>query len=62
MQGKGQPLGLCVDAVVGCEEVVVKRLPKALRSIPGLGGITILGEGQTVLILDRDFGMTGGSL
>jgi len=48
----GQPFGLCVDDVLGHEEVVVKPLPAALRGTPGLAGVTILGEGQVVLILD----------
>jgi len=38
--------------VLGHEEIVVKPLPPALRGTPGLAGVTILGEGQTVLILD----------
>ena len=54
-----EPLGLCVDAVEGHEEVVVKPLPEPLRGIPGLEGVTILGEGQTVLILDRDLQRRG---
>jgi len=52
VQRDGQPLGLCVDDVLGHEEIVVKPLPQALRGTPGLSGVTILGEGQVVLILD----------
>jgi two-component system chemotaxis sensor kinase CheA len=48
----GQAIGLLVDEIFGHEEVVVKPLPPALRNMPGLAGITILGEGQAVLILD----------
>ncbi len=48
----GQPVGLRVDDVLAHEEIVVKPLPLALRGTPGLAGVTILGEGQTVLILD----------
>jgi len=48
----GQPFGLRVDDVLGHEEVVVKPLPAALRGTPGLAGVTILGDGQVVLILD----------
>jgi two-component system chemotaxis sensor kinase CheA len=48
----GQLQCLCVDAVQHCDEVVVKPLPELLRNIPGLSGATILGEGQTVLIVD----------
>jgi len=49
-----QALGLCVDAVEQYEEVVVKPLPDAIRDVPGLSGVTILGEGQTVLILEEN--------
>jgi two-component system chemotaxis sensor kinase CheA len=52
VQRDGKPLGLCVDDVLGHEEIVVKPLPQALRGTPGLSGVTILGEGQVVLILD----------
>ncbi len=44
--------GLCVDEVSGYEQIVAKPLPVALRDIRGLSGVSILGEGQTVLILD----------
>jgi two-component system chemotaxis sensor kinase CheA len=54
VQQDDQPLGLCVDAVEGHEEVVIKPLPDVLRGIPGLSGVTILGEGRTVLILDKN--------
>jgi two-component system chemotaxis sensor kinase CheA len=54
VQQDDQPLGLCVDAVEGHEEVVIKPLPGILCGIPGLSGITILGEGRTVLILDKN--------
>jgi len=48
----GQPVGLCVDEVLGHEEIVVKPLPAALQGTPGLARVTIMGEGQVVLILD----------
>ncbi len=48
----GQYVGICVDSVLGHEEIVVKPLPAAYRDTPGLAGVTILGAGQTVLILD----------
>jgi two-component system chemotaxis sensor kinase CheA len=49
----GKAIGLRVDAIEGHEEIVVKPLPEPLRDISGLSGVTILGEGQTVLILDE---------
>ncbi len=49
---KGEAVGLRVDAVLGREEIVARSVPVALRSIPALVGVTVMGEGQTVLILD----------
>ena len=49
---KGEAVGLRVDAVLGREEIVARPVPVALRSIPALVGATVIGEGQTVLILD----------
>ena len=40
-----------VDAVLGSPEVVVKNLPPPLERVPGVGGATILGSGETVLVL-----------
>ncbi|MBS1253835.1 MAG: Chemotaxis protein CheA [Anaerolineales bacterium] len=45
-------VGLVVDELVTQEEIVIRPLPPALSSIPGLTGASILGEGQVVLILD----------
>jgi two-component system chemotaxis sensor kinase CheA len=44
--------GLVVDRLIGYREVVVKPLDRALRGIRGLAGVTILGDGRPVLILD----------
>jgi len=52
MRHNGQIVGLGVDAVEGHEEIVVKPLPAALSGLPGLSGVTILGEGQPTLIVD----------
>jgi two-component system chemotaxis sensor kinase CheA len=40
-----------VDGVLGSPEVVVKNLPPPLERVPGVGGATILGSGETVLVL-----------
>lgn len=45
-------VGIVVDVVVGREDVVVKTLPKTLQGIRGISGVTTLGDGRTVLILD----------
>jgi len=52
VQHDGKTIGLEVDDILGHEEIVVKPLPSALRGLPGLTGVSILGEGETVLILD----------
>lgn len=46
------PVALGVDRLVGQEEVVLKGLARPLDLVPGLAGVTILGNGQPVFILD----------
>jgi two-component system chemotaxis sensor kinase CheA len=46
------PVALGVDRLVGQEEVVLKALARPLDLVPGLAGVTILGNGQPVFILD----------
>ena len=43
-----------VDQLIGMQEVVLKSLEKNFRSIPGLSGASILGDGRVSLILDLD--------
>jgi two-component system chemotaxis sensor kinase CheA len=49
---RGRLMGLVVDRLVEYREVVVKSLGKALKGLRGFAGVTILGDGSTVLILD----------
>ncbi len=49
---RGRLVGLAVDRLVGYREVVVKSLGKALKGLRGFAGVTILGDGSAVLILD----------
>jgi len=49
---RGRLVGLTVDRLLGYREVVVKPLGKALKGLRGFAGVTILGDGSTVLILD----------
>jgi two-component system chemotaxis sensor kinase CheA len=51
-QMRGRLVGLVVDRLVGYREAVVKSLGKALKGLRGFAGVTILGDGSTVLILD----------
>ncbi len=43
---------IAVDAVVGVEEVVVRSLPSLLQSHELFAGLTLSGQGETVLMLD----------
>jgi two-component system chemotaxis sensor kinase CheA len=45
-------IGLCVDALAGEQEVVIKSLGTLLGDIPGFSGATILGDGRIALIVD----------
>jgi len=41
-----------VDELIGQQDVVVKPLGGYLGTVPGVGGATILGDGQVAMILD----------
>lgn len=43
---------LLADEIVGRQEVVIKNLGTSLRSLKGLSGGAILGDGRVALILD----------
>jgi two-component system chemotaxis sensor kinase CheA len=45
-------VGLCVEALHGEQEVVIKSLGMLLSDITGLAGATILGDGRVALIVD----------
>lgn len=52
VEGDGDRLALQVDRLLGQEEVVLKPLSRPLDKIPGLSGVTILGNGRPIFILD----------
>jgi two-component system, chemotaxis family, sensor kinase CheA len=52
MESDGGRLALAVDRLVGQEEVVLKALSRPLDRVSGLSGVTILGSGRPVFILD----------
>lgn len=52
VEGDDGPLALGVDALLGQQEVVLKALARPLDLVPGLAGVTILGNGRPVFILD----------
>jgi two-component system chemotaxis sensor kinase CheA len=45
-------VALAVDGLMGQEEVVLKALRKPLDQVRGLAGVTVLGSGRPVFILD----------
>jgi len=49
---KGRKYGLAVDSILRLQEILVKPLDLMLSSLRGFGGVTILGSGQVVLVLD----------
>ncbi|MBE2251664.1 MAG: chemotaxis protein CheA [Myxococcus sp.] len=52
VDGDDGRLALAVDRLLGQREVVLKGLSKPLDLVAGLAGVTILGNGQPVFILD----------
>ncbi len=51
-EGESGKVALAVDKLLGQEEVVLKVLPSPLHLIPGLSGVSILGSGKPIFILD----------
>lgn len=45
-------VGILVDDVIGQQQVVIKSLENNYKSVPGLAGATVLGDGSVALILD----------
>jgi len=52
MDAESGRVALAVDRLLGQEEVVLKPLSRPLDLLPGLSGVTILGSGRPVFILD----------
>lgn len=52
LEAKGRRFGLIVDDIADPQEIVVKPLSRALNGLNAYSGATILGDGQTALILD----------
>ncbi len=50
----GRRVGLVVDELIGQQQVVIKSLEENYRSIDGVSGATILGDGRVALIVDVD--------
>ena len=52
VEAEGRKVGLMVDELLGQQQVVIKSLDSNFRSVPGISGATILGDGMVSLILD----------
>jgi two-component system chemotaxis sensor kinase CheA len=52
VEGDGQRVALFVDDLLGQQQVVIKSLETNYRSVEGVSGATILGDGTVALILD----------
>lgn len=50
----GRRVGLVVDELLGQQQVVIKSLEANFKTIPGVAGTAILGDGRVRLILDVD--------
>ena len=48
----GHEIGLCVDSVLGEEDVVIKSMADNYRNVTGIAGASILGDGRVSLIID----------
>jgi two-component system chemotaxis sensor kinase CheA len=49
---RGKHIGIEVDEIVGSQEIFIKSLGYPLEKIQGFSGVTILGDGRPVLIID----------
>lgn len=56
-------IGLIVDAVLGRPEVFIREVHPDIAKMPGISGVSILGDGQVVIILDCDalIGLAAGN-
>jgi two-component system chemotaxis sensor kinase CheA len=52
VEGDGRRVALCVDELLGQQQVVVKTLQSNYGHIDGIAGATIRGDGSVALILD----------
>lgn len=61
IESQDEKIGLIVDDLIGQQEIVIKSLADILGDINGIGGATILGDGQVALILDQSTLIEGRS-
>jgi two-component system chemotaxis sensor kinase CheA len=51
---RGERMALRVDKVVGQQQIYVKPVPELLTPVRALAGLTILGDGRPVFVLDQN--------
>lgn len=44
--------GLEVNSIIGMREIMIKNLKESLKGLIGVSGVTILGDGSVILVLD----------
>ena len=49
---RGERVGLTADRVVGQQQIYVKPVPELLAGLRALTGLTILGDGRPMFVLD----------
>jgi len=49
---RGEMMAIKIDSVVGHQQIYVKPIPELLSSIRSLAGLTILGDGLPIFLLD----------
>jgi two-component system chemotaxis sensor kinase CheA len=52
VQAGGPPFGLVVDALLGQHQTVIKPLGPIFRTLRGISGSSILGNGEVAMIFD----------
>ncbi len=52
VEADGKRVGVLVDDLLAQQQVVIKSLEANFKSVPGIAGATILGDGQVALIID----------
>jgi len=50
----GVRMAFVVDEVVGEREIVIKRMPRPLHAVPNIGGATLTGSGEIMMVLNVD--------
>lgn len=54
LQHDTHSLALAVDSIIGRQELFLRDIHADLRAIPGVGGVSLLGNGEVVIILDNE--------